>query len=132
MMAAPRPFTELKADDVRIRLLGDFAIIHAYMTFRKTDGVLRQGRYTDDWQRREGQWLCVAANVISESGQETLHQSDSRRSVEGSFSFDESFIADRRQEEPICVVGSIGRGIIAFPSDRPRAVSIRTTMRRVE
>jgi hypothetical protein len=24
MMAAPRPFTELKMDDVRIRLLGDF------------------------------------------------------------------------------------------------------------
>ena len=32
MMAAPRPFTELKADEVRIRLLGDFAIIHAHMT----------------------------------------------------------------------------------------------------
>ena len=30
MMAAPRPFTELKADEVRIRLLGDFAIIHAH------------------------------------------------------------------------------------------------------
>ncbi len=29
MMAAPRAFTELKADEVRIRLLGDFAIIHA-------------------------------------------------------------------------------------------------------
>jgi hypothetical protein len=29
MMAAPRPFTELKMDDVRIRLLGDFAIIHS-------------------------------------------------------------------------------------------------------
>jgi hypothetical protein len=26
MTAAPRPFTELKADDVTIRLLGDFAI----------------------------------------------------------------------------------------------------------
>ncbi|HEX3417389.1 MAG TPA: DUF4440 domain-containing protein, partial [Stellaceae bacterium] len=31
MMAAPRPFTELKADEVRIRLLGDFAIIHAHI-----------------------------------------------------------------------------------------------------
>ena len=39
MMAAPRPFTELKADDVRIRLLGDFAIIHAHMTLRTTDNV---------------------------------------------------------------------------------------------
>ena len=53
MMAAPRPFTELKADEVRIRLLGDFAIIHAHMTLRTADGVQRQGRYTDDWQRRD-------------------------------------------------------------------------------
>jgi hypothetical protein len=30
IMAAPRPFTELKADEVRIRLLGDFAIIHTH------------------------------------------------------------------------------------------------------
>jgi ketosteroid isomerase-like protein len=66
MMSHPRPFTELKADDVRIRLLGDFAIIHAYMTFRTLDGVVRQGRYTDDWQRRHGTWLCVAANVVAE------------------------------------------------------------------
>jgi len=47
--AAPRPFTELKADEVRIRLLGDFAIIHAHMTLRTADGVKRQGRYTDDY-----------------------------------------------------------------------------------
>src|ERR1700757_2538301 len=46
MMAAPRPFTELKADEVKIRLLGDFAIIHAHMTLRTADGVQRQGRYT--------------------------------------------------------------------------------------
>lgn len=59
MMTAP------KMDDVRIRLLGDFAIIHSHMTFRTKDGVLRQGRYTDDWQRRDGKWLCVAANVIA-------------------------------------------------------------------
>src|SRR5205823_66589 len=66
MMAAPRPFTELKADEVRIRLLGDFAIIHAHMTLRTADGVQRQGRYTDDWQRRDGEWLCVAANAFWE------------------------------------------------------------------
>jgi ketosteroid isomerase-like protein len=69
MMAAPRPFTELKADEVRIRLLGDFAIIHAHMTLRTADGVHRQGRYTDDWQRRDGKWLCVAANAFWEGGQ---------------------------------------------------------------
>ena len=66
MMAAPRRFGELKADDVRIRLLGDFTIIHAHMTFQTADGVRRQGRYTDDWQRRDGKWLCVAANTFWE------------------------------------------------------------------
>src|SRR4029077_7768208 len=67
MMAAPRPFAELKADEEKIRLLGDFAIIHADMTFRTADGVLRQGRYTDDWQRRDGKWLCVGANTFLEA-----------------------------------------------------------------
>jgi ketosteroid isomerase-like protein len=66
MMSEPRPFTDLKADDVKIRVLGDFAIIHAHMTFTTMDGVQRQGRYTDDYQRRDGEWLCVAANVIAE------------------------------------------------------------------
>ena len=41
MMSHPRPLTELKADDVRIRVLGDFAIIHAHLTFRTLDGVHR-------------------------------------------------------------------------------------------
>jgi Domain of unknown function (DUF4440) len=36
-IAAPRPFSELKADDVKIRLLGDFAIIHAHMTYKTAD-----------------------------------------------------------------------------------------------
>ena len=66
MIALPRPFTELQAHDVQIRLLGDLALIHARITFRSLDGVQRQGRYTDDWQRRDGKWLCVAANVIAE------------------------------------------------------------------
>ena len=66
MMAVPRRFAEIKADDVRIRLLGDFAIIHAHMTFRTADGVRRQGRYTDDWQRRDGKWLWVAGNTFWE------------------------------------------------------------------
>jgi ketosteroid isomerase-like protein len=66
MMAEPRPFTDLKAEDVKIRILGDFAIIHAHMTFKTKDGVRHQGRYTDDYQRRDGEWLCVAANVIAE------------------------------------------------------------------
>lgn len=51
---------------MRIRLLGDFAIIHAHMTFRTLDGVQHQGRYADDWERRDGTCLCVAANVIAD------------------------------------------------------------------
>jgi ketosteroid isomerase-like protein len=67
IVAAPRQFTELKADEVRVRLLGDFAIIHAHMTLRTADGVQRQGRYTDDYQRRDGKWLCVAASAFWET-----------------------------------------------------------------
>src|SRR5260370_12934781 len=48
MMAAPRAFTELKADEVRIRLLGDFAIIHPHMTLRTADCVKRQGPSSGD------------------------------------------------------------------------------------
>jgi ketosteroid isomerase-like protein len=67
MVAAPRPFTEIKADEVRSRVLGDFAIIHAHMSLRTADGVKRQGRYTDDYQRRDGKWLCVAASAFWET-----------------------------------------------------------------
>ena len=66
MIAAPRPFTELTAYDVMIRLLGDFAIIHGRFTFKTIDGVQHQGRYTDDYHRRDGKWVCVAANVITQ------------------------------------------------------------------
>ena len=66
MMSAPRPFTGLKGHDVKIRLLGDFAIIHARITYTTHDGIERQGRYTDDYQRSDGKWVCVAANLIAE------------------------------------------------------------------
>jgi|ERR1700722_1953140 Domain of unknown function (DUF4440) len=66
MIAARRPFADLKADDVKIRLLGDFAIIHAHIIFRTLYGVERQGRYIDDSQRRGGRRPCVAANVVAE------------------------------------------------------------------
>jgi ketosteroid isomerase-like protein len=64
MMAQPRGFTELTAHDVVIRVLGDFAIVHARVTYRTDDGVMREGRYTDDYQRRDGTWTCIAANVV--------------------------------------------------------------------
>jgi hypothetical protein len=67
MIARPRPFTDLHVYDIHIRLLGGFALIHARITFKTHDGVIHDGRYTDDWQRQNGKWLCVAANVIAKN-----------------------------------------------------------------
>jgi len=60
-----RPVTiaNLKAEEVRIRVLGDVAIIHARTSYGKPDGTPGAGRYTDVWQLRQGRWLCVSANV---------------------------------------------------------------------
>jgi ketosteroid isomerase-like protein len=62
-IAAPATITSLKAEDVRIRVLGDFAIIHARTTYVTQGGRPAAGRYTDIWARREGRWLCIAAHV---------------------------------------------------------------------
>ena len=42
---------------------GEVAILRARTTYVKPDGQPGAGRYTDVWARREGRWLCVAANV---------------------------------------------------------------------
>lgn len=55
--------SNLKCEDVRIRILGDTAIIHGRTTYTKPDGQPGAGRYTDIWILRDGQWLCVAAHV---------------------------------------------------------------------
>ena len=62
-IARPAMISNLEAHDVRIRILGDIAIIHARTTYRKPDGRAGAGRYTDVWARRRGQWLCVSAHV---------------------------------------------------------------------
>lgn len=66
MMGKPRPFTDLKADDVQIRVLGDFAIVHAHITWKTLDGRPQQGRYQDDYARRDGRWVCISATVIAQ------------------------------------------------------------------
>jgi ketosteroid isomerase-like protein len=53
----------IREHDVVIRILGDFAIIHARTTYAKPDGTPGAGRYTDDWQFRDGRWQCVSAHV---------------------------------------------------------------------
>jgi len=61
--ARPVTISGLQAQDVNIRLMGDFAIIHARTTYRTADGQDRGGRYTDVWARRDGRWLAVSAHV---------------------------------------------------------------------
>ena len=53
----------IREHDVVIRVLGGFAIIHARTTYQKPDGTQGAGRYTDDWQLRDGRWQCVSAHV---------------------------------------------------------------------
>jgi len=53
----------IREHDVVIRILGDFAIIHARTTYQKPDGTQGAGRYTDDWQLRDARWQCVSAHV---------------------------------------------------------------------
>ena len=53
----------LACHDVNVRVMGDFAIIHARTRYNLPDGRAGNGRYTDIWARRGGKWLCVAAQV---------------------------------------------------------------------
>jgi len=48
---------------VKIRILGEVALIHSGFVDRRPDGTISHGRYTDIWARRNGRWLCVSANV---------------------------------------------------------------------
>jgi ketosteroid isomerase-like protein len=66
LVAPPVRISDLTASDVVIRLLGDFAIIHTHISWRSADGRQREGRYTDDWMRRGGNWLCVSAHVTGD------------------------------------------------------------------
>jgi len=62
-IARPATISNLEARDVRVRIMGDVAIIHARTEYRKPDGQAGAGRYTDVWARRNGHWLCVSAHV---------------------------------------------------------------------
>ena len=61
--AQPVKISNLQAHDVNIRLMGDFAIIHARTTYARPDGQPGAGRYTDVWARRKGSWQAVSAHV---------------------------------------------------------------------
>lgn len=55
--------TNLREQDVRIVIRGDFAFIHARTSYTKPDGQQGGGRYTDIWWKRNDRWLCVTAHV---------------------------------------------------------------------
>jgi len=61
--AVPVTIRNLRADDVKIRVMGDFAIIHGRTSYTTADGQQAFGRYTDCWARQNGRWLAVSAHV---------------------------------------------------------------------
>jgi ketosteroid isomerase-like protein len=61
--AQPVTIKGLVADDVKIRMFGDTAIIHGRTNYTTADGRKAQGRYTDVWVKRGGGWTCVSAHV---------------------------------------------------------------------
>jgi ketosteroid isomerase-like protein len=61
--ARPVTISGLTAEDVRVRIPGDVAIIHARTSYTTAGGEQRNGRYTDVWARRHGKWLAVSAHV---------------------------------------------------------------------
>jgi ketosteroid isomerase-like protein len=61
--AVPVSFTDFDVDDLRIRVLGEVAIIHGRTRFALKDGRRGRGQYTDVWEKRQGRWLAVSAHV---------------------------------------------------------------------
>src|SRR5215813_9947771 len=58
--AKPVAIKNLQAHDVKIRIMGDFAIIHAAFSYTTPDGQQAHGRYTDCWAKQNGKWLAVS------------------------------------------------------------------------
>jgi len=61
--ARPIAIRNLRAQDVVIRIMGDFAIIHAATSYTTAEGQQAKGRYTDCWTKKNGTWLAVSAHV---------------------------------------------------------------------
>jgi ketosteroid isomerase-like protein len=65
-VAKPRPFKDLALLEVKIRILGDVALIHGRARYTViADGVEQEALYTDVYQKREGTWVCVSACAIA-------------------------------------------------------------------
>src|SRR4051794_17085497 len=65
-IAKPRPFKDLDLQEVKIRILGDVALIHGRATYTMiANGMDQEALYTDVYQKREGAWVCVSACAIA-------------------------------------------------------------------
>jgi len=63
-VARPVTVSGLRCEDVRVRIMGDTAIIHARTAYRKVDGQPGTGRVTGVWMRNsDGRWACIAGHV---------------------------------------------------------------------
>ena len=62
--AVPAPEKDYESVDVKIRILGDVALIHSGFLDRRPDGTVGKGRYTDIYARRDGRWRCVCAHFV--------------------------------------------------------------------
>ncbi len=62
-IARPPGIAGLRASDVRIRVFGDFAVIHGRTAYAKADGSAGAGRYLDVYALIKGKWKVVAAHV---------------------------------------------------------------------
>jgi hypothetical protein len=60
-----RPMTNRSflLDSVRVKLLGDVAVITAITPFVRADGMTGTNRYTDIWVRRAGTWMTLQAQI---------------------------------------------------------------------
>jgi ketosteroid isomerase-like protein len=61
--ALPVTIRNLIEQDVKIRIMGDFAIVHGRTSYTTADGQQAYGRYTDCWAKQNGKWLAVSAHV---------------------------------------------------------------------
>jgi len=70
LAAAQRPMTNrsFNLDSVRVKLLGDVAVITAITPFVRADGTTGTNRYTDIWVKRSGSWLALQAQITPVRG----------------------------------------------------------------
>jgi ketosteroid isomerase-like protein len=57
-----------RLEDVRIRMFGHIALVHATGRFTRRDGSSGTSRYTDVYALRNGAWKAVSAQVTRTAG----------------------------------------------------------------